>query len=72
MFAAKLNRPDLIVYGITEKLMTYALGRELEAYDAPAVRKIIREAAPSEFRWSAIILGITKSTPFQMRRSRPS
>jgi hypothetical protein len=69
---ALLNRPDLIVYGITEKLMTYALGRQLEPYDAPAVRKIIREAAPSESRWSAIILGITKSTPFQMRRSRPS
>ena len=65
------NRPELVVNAVTEKLLTYALGRTLEYYDAPAVRKIVREAASSDYRWSSIILGIVKSTPFQMRRSRP-
>ena len=54
----------------TERLLTYALGRGVEAYDAPAVRSIIREAAASDYRWSSLLLGIVKSTPFQMRRSR--
>ena len=54
---------------VTEKLLTYALGRGVESYDAPAVRSIIREAAPNDYRWSSLILGIVKSTPFQMRRS---
>jgi hypothetical protein len=54
----------------TERLLTYALGRGVEAYDAPAIRSIIREAAPNNYRWSSLILGIVKSTPFQMRRSR--
>jgi hypothetical protein len=54
----------------TERLLTYALGRGVEAYDAPAIRSIIREAAPDNYRWSSLILGIVKSTPFQMRRSR--
>jgi len=54
----------------TERLLTYALGRGVESYDAPAVRNIIREAAPNNYRWSSLILGIVKSTPFQMRRSR--
>jgi hypothetical protein len=49
--------------------MTYALGRGLEYYDAPTVRKIVRDAAGEEYRWSAIILGIVKSNAFQMRRS---
>ena len=54
----------------TERLLTYALGRGVESYDAPAIRNIIREAAPNNYRWSSLILGIVKSTPFQMRRSR--
>ncbi len=54
----------------TERLLTYALGRGVEAYDAPAIRSIIREAAPNNYRWSSLILGIVKSTPFQMRRSQ--
>ena len=54
----------------TERLLTYALGRGVEAYDAPAVRSIIREAATSDYRWSSLFVGIVKSTPFQMRRSR--
>ncbi len=52
---------------VTRKLLTYALGRGLEPYDAPAVRAITHEAAPSDYRWSSLILGIVKSVPFQMR-----
>jgi len=53
---------------VTNKLLTYALGRGVEYYDAPAVRAVLREAAPSDYRFSALILGIVKSAPFQMRR----
>jgi len=63
-----LGRRGEFVNTFTEKLLTYALGRGVEYYDEPAIRKIIREAAPGQNRWSAIILGIAKSTPFQMRR----
>ena len=54
---------------VTEKLLAYALGRGIEFYDWPAIRKITREAASSDYRWSALVLGIVKSTPFQMRRA---
>jgi hypothetical protein len=67
---ALLNRPETLVNAAAQKLLTYALGRPIEYYDQPAVRKIVREAAPSEYRWSSIVLGIVKSTPFQMRRSK--
>ena len=50
----------------TERLLTYALGRGLEEYDRPVIRKITREAA--EYRWSSMILAIVNSAPFQMRR----
>ncbi len=62
-------RREQFVETFTEKLLTYALGRGLEAYDRPVVRAIAREAAADDHRWSAIILGIARSTPFQMRRS---
>lgn len=64
---AILKRPEIFVTTVTEKLLTYALGRGLEAYDAPAVRKIVRGSAASEYRFSALVLGIAQSTPFQMR-----
>jgi hypothetical protein len=54
---------------VTKTLMTYALGRGVEYYDAPAVRAILRDAAPQNYRVSSIVLGIVKSAPFQMRRS---
>jgi mono/diheme cytochrome c family protein len=69
---ALLNRPELIVEAVTEKLLTYGLGRTLEYYDYPAIRGIARDAKAGEYRWSSIVLGIVKSTPFQMRRSRTS
>jgi len=56
---------------VTDKLLTYALGRGLEYYDAPTVRAIDRSAAPDDYRWSSIILGIVKSAPFQMRTAGP-
>jgi hypothetical protein len=66
------SNPDQFTNTVTEKLLTYALGRGVESYDSPAVRKIMRDAQPGNYRWSSLILGIVKSTPFQMRRSRES
>ena len=63
------GRRDEFVATVTEKLLTYALGRGVEPYDRPAIRAIVREAAHDDYRWSSIILGITRSLPFQMRRS---
>jgi len=64
-----LNRPEVFVGTLTEKLLTYALGRGLEYYDAPAVRKIVREARAKDFCFSSIVVGIADSTPFKMRKS---
>ncbi|MBM3772007.1 MAG: DUF1585 domain-containing protein [Acidimicrobiia bacterium] len=55
---------------LTKKLLTYALGRGAEYYDMPAVRRILREAKSSNYRWSALILGIVKSDPFQLRKTQ--
>jgi cytochrome c5 len=57
---------------VVEKLLIYALGRGTEYYDRPAIRQILRESAPKDYRWSSIILGIVKSKPFQMRASAES
>ena len=64
-----LNRRDQFVQTVTEKLLTYALGRELEYHDAPVVRQITRAAAANDHRWSSVILEIVNSMPFQMRRA---
>jgi hypothetical protein len=64
---ALLNRPELFVQTLIEKLMTCALGRGVDHYDAPAVRKIVRDAREEDYRFSALILGIAESAPFQMR-----
>jgi len=64
-----LKRPELFVGTLTEKLLTFALGRGVEYYDAPAVRRIVHEAARDDYRFSSLIMGIVKSTPFQMRKS---
>jgi mono/diheme cytochrome c family protein len=63
-----VSKGDLFVETLTERLLTYALGRGVEHYDRPVVRKITREAAADNQRWSSIILGIVNSAPFQMRR----
>jgi len=59
--------PEPLVRTVTEKLLAYALGRGLEYYDYPTVRRITRNAAATDYRWSSIVLGIIESLPFQMR-----
>ena len=66
--AASGQQPDRFVRTLTEKLLTYALGRGLEYYDMPAVRTITRDAARNNYRASSLVLGIVNSLPFQMRR----
>jgi mono/diheme cytochrome c family protein len=65
---ALLRRPELFTATLTENLLTFALGRGVEYYDAPAVRKIVRDAEKDGYRFSSLILGIVTSAPFQMRR----
>jgi mono/diheme cytochrome c family protein len=65
-----LSRTDQFAFAVTEKLLTYAMGRGAEYFDAPAIRKIKRSAAP-DYRWSSLIMGIVKSEPFQMRNRQP-
>ncbi len=67
--AALLDRPELFAGTLTEKLLTYALGRGPESFDAPAIREIVRKAKTNDYRLSAILLAITQSAPFQMRRT---
>jgi hypothetical protein len=57
---------------LTDKLLTYALGRGTDYYDAPVVRHIVRSAAANDYRWSSLVLGIVQSKPFQMRMAAPS
>ncbi len=65
--AALVSRPDVFVSTLTEKLLTYALGRGLDVYDMPAVRRITHDAAAKGDTFSSIVLGIVRSVPFQMR-----
>lgn len=65
-----LRDPKQFAGSLTERLLTYALGRGVEYYDQPSIRKIVREAASNDYRWSSLITGIVNSTPFQMRRSQ--
>ena len=66
---ALLARSDLFVTTLTEKLLTYALGRGVEYGDAPAVRAVIRRAASEGYRLPSLIVALAESTPFQMRRT---
>ncbi len=65
--ALLLKEPEQFPRTVTEKLLTYALGRKLEYYDRPAIRKITRDAAAQDYRWSSLILGIVQSPSFLMR-----
>ncbi len=69
--AVLLKRSELFVTTLTEKLLTFALGRGLEAHDAPAVRQIVRRAEENGWKFSEIIVGISASVPFTMRSSAP-
>jgi hypothetical protein len=64
-----LLQSNRFVATLTEKMLTYALGRGLEHYDAPAVRAILREAEKDDYRFSSLIAGVVQSTPFRMRRT---
>ncbi len=67
--ALLLRHRDQFVGTVTEKLLSYALGRSVGYADRPVIRQVMRKAAQNDYRWSAIVLGIVQSTPFQMRRS---
>ncbi len=64
---ALLARPDQFVWAMTEKLMTFALGRTVEYYDMPIVRSVARRAADNNYRFEEIVLGIVESPAFQMK-----
>ena len=67
---ALLKHPEYFVGTLTEKLLTYALGRPLEYYDMPVVRGIVESSARNDYRFSSVVMGIIKSEPFGMRRTR--
>ena len=67
---ALLERPDVFLTTFTERLMTYSLGRAVTHSDAPAIRKIVRDAQAQDARVSSVVQGIAESVPFRMR-SRP-
>lgn len=69
---AILSRPELFVSTLTEKLMVYALGRRLEAEDMPTVRRIVRDAASDDFRFSELVLGIVNSMQFRKKSYLPT
>ena len=63
--AALVARSDVVITHFTERLMSYALGRRIEYYDMPTIRKIVRDAKANEYRMSSLLLGITKSAAFR-------
>ena len=67
-----LSKRDDFAATVTERLLTYALGRGVEYYDQPAIREILRESKANDYRWSSLVLAIAKSTPFQMRKAAPA
>jgi len=66
---ALVAQKEQFVRTVIAKLATYAVGREIESFDAPAIRGIVRAAAQDDYRWSSAILALVKSAPFQMRRA---
>ena len=67
---ALLKQPEIFVGTLTEKLLTYALGRGLTSDDMPVVRAIVRDSAHQNYRFSSLIIGIVNSVPFQMRKAQ--
>ncbi len=63
------SQPEQFASTVSEKLLAFALGRALEYYDRPAVRKIVRDSAPGGYKWSFIIMGVVNSAPFRMKAS---
>ena len=67
---ALVRQPEVFIGVMTEKMLTYALGRGIEYYDMPAVRKVVQDSRNKDYRFSSIVLGIAKSAPFQMREAK--
>ena len=67
--AELLRSPDQFLHTITEKLLTYALGRAVEHFDAPTIREIVGNAERDDYRFMSVVLGIVNSTPFQLRKA---
>jgi hypothetical protein len=65
--AALLRNPEIFVGTMTEKMLTYALGRGIDYRDMPAVRSIVQSAARDGYRFSSIVMGVVRSMPFEMR-----
>src|SRR5262252_4441710 len=65
---AIVEHQDAFLNNLTVKLLTYALGRGVEVYDMPAVRRILKESAADNYRWSSLVIAIVRSVPFQKRR----
>jgi hypothetical protein len=63
------RRPDVFVGVLTERMLTYALGRGLDYRDMPAVRKIVQNARSKDYRFSSIVLGVARSVPFEMKET---
>jgi Protein of unknown function (DUF1585) len=67
---ATMKHPEQFVRTMTEKMLTYGLGRGLEYYDMPAVRRIERASAKDDYRFSALVMNIVRSAPFQMSKAQ--
>ena len=65
------SRRDDFVTTVIDKLLIYAVGRGVEYYDRPVIRRILKNTREADYRWSSLILNIVESEPFQMRRSEP-
>jgi len=68
--AALLSHPEQFVSTVSEKLLMYALGRNVQYFDEPAVRAIVREGARNNYTFTSLVLGVVKSVPFQMREGK--
>jgi hypothetical protein len=66
-----LAKPERFANAVTEKMLMYAIGRNVQYYDAPAVREVVRAAAKDNYKFSTLVVGIVKSAPFQMREMKP-
>jgi mono/diheme cytochrome c family protein len=66
-----LKDPQRFVAAMTDKLLMYGIGRNVQYFDAPAVRKIVREAAAGDYKFESLVLGVAESAPFQMRTVKP-
>jgi hypothetical protein len=62
-----LKDPQRFVAAVTDKLLMYGIGRNVQYFDAPAVRRIVRDAAANDYKFDALVLGVVQSAPFQMR-----